>query len=215
VIRIALAALAATVATPVSGSVFGPITAVKGTTFTLTTPLSPNGKSVVSVGSATVLTEQLAATRASLKTGACVSAMGARNAKGVVAAQRISISAPVKGVCGGGFARVRTGRPAGAPPPGGGFRPRSGNFGFAFGKITAVQGATLTVSDARGATKVTVSAKTALDRTARVAASALASKLCAFVYGTSTDKGLTVKAERIMLSREVGGTCRNGFRRGP
>jgi hypothetical protein len=215
VIRVALAALAATTAAPVSGSVVGPITAVKGATFTMTTPLSPKGKAIVSVGSATVITEQLAATRANLTRGACVNAMGTRNSKGVVAAQRISISAPVKGTCGGGFARVQVGRPPGAPPLGGGFRVRTGNFGFAFGKITAVQGATLTVRDTRGATKVTVSAKTALDRTARVAASALQPKLCAFVYGTSTDKGVTVKAQRIMLSRQVGGTCTNGFRRGP
>ena len=76
---------------------FGPVVSVKGTTFTITTSLSPSGKSQVSAGSATI-TEQATAPRSSLKVGACVMATGAKNSKGVVTATRITISQPVKGL---------------------------------------------------------------------------------------------------------------------
>ena len=36
--------------------------------------------------------------------------------------------------------------------------------------------------------------------------------MCAFVNGTSPDKGLTVKATRVTLSPETNGTCTQGFR---
>ncbi len=98
---------AASAAAPVQGSLFGPVVSVKGTTFTITTTLSPSGKSLVSAGSAKI-TEQAAAPKSSLKVGACVMATGARNAKGVVAATRITISQPVKGSCTSGFAPRRT-----------------------------------------------------------------------------------------------------------
>ena len=118
---LALLPAAATAATPVQGSVFGPIVSVQGTTFTLTTSLSPSGKSKVTVGKATI-TEQSTAPRSSLKVGACVSATGARNSKGVVAATRITISAPVKGQCGTGFGGGR-----GSGPPRTGTVPRTGH----------------------------------------------------------------------------------------
>ena len=230
VAAVALLALvpAATAAAPVQGSVYGPVVSVKGTTFTITTSLSPSGKSLVSAGSARI-TEQAAAPRSSLKVGACVSAMGTRDSKGVVAAQRISISAPAKGRCGGAF----FGRGGGGPPrtgtvprtgttprfqPPGGFQ--NGNFGFAFGSITKVSGSTLTVkgrsfgsSTATATTTVTVSSKTSLDQTLTVKASAVKVKMCAFVRGTSADKGVTVKATDITLSPETNGACSGGFRR--
>ena len=77
-------------------------------------------------------------------------ATGQKNSKGVVAAQRISVTTPVKGQCTAGFggrgtrpAGHRHGRPPGSGtggqrPPGagtgnGGFG-NSANFGFAFGR---------------------------------------------------------------------------------
>lgn len=221
---IAAAALLAA-ANPVNGSVFGPIVAVKGSTFTITTKLSPSGRSLVSAGSARI-TEQATAPRSALKVGACVMATGARNAKGVVAAMRIGISAPVKGRCGSPFAfRARAGgasprppRTGTTPPPGGGFQ-RNGNFGFAFGRVTKAGGSTLTVEGTDFRTKkkttttVTVSSKTTLSETKTVAATAVRTKTCAFVRGTSTDKGVTVKATDVSLTTEVNGACTTGFRR--
>jgi hypothetical protein len=219
----AIAALAALVsaASPTQGSLFGPIVSVKGATFTITTSLSPNGKAVVSAASAKI-TEQAAAPRTSLKVGACVMATGTRNSKGVVTASRITITQPVKGSCTGGFAGGRRGtrpvRPAGGgtrTTPPGGFAGGSG--GFAFGAVTKISGATLTVkgasfgSSASRTTTVTVSSKVSLLHTVTVKASALQTKTCAFVRGTSTDKGKTVKATNVAITPETNGKCANGF----
>jgi Domain of unknown function (DUF5666) len=198
-------------ASPVQGSVFGPVVSAKGSTFTITTPLSPTGESTVSAGSAKI-TEEADAQRSSLKVGACVLASGARNSKGVVAADRIMISQPVKGSCTNGLTVRRDS--AGPPPPsgtrvvpkGGGFG-TNGNLGFAFGMVTKVQGSTLTVKDARGSTTVTVSSKTKLAHTVTVKPAAITTAMCAFVRGTSTDKGVTVKATGISLSEKKNGKC--------
>ena len=214
----------ASAASPVQGSLFGPVVSVSGSTFTITTSLSPTGRSKVSDSSAKV-TEQTAAPRSSLKAGACVQATGSRNSKGVVAASRITISTPVGGSCTNGFAGRGGNRPNGGTPPSGSRTPppggfsRGGNFGFAFGSVTKVSGSTITVkgkkfgSSATQTTTVTVSSKTSLLHTATVKTSAITVKMCAFVNGTSTDKGVTVKATRIALTPETKGTCTNGFRR--
>jgi hypothetical protein len=214
-----IAALALATA-PVQGSVFGPVVSVKGTTFTITTSLSPNGKSIVSAAGATI-TEQATAPRSSLKAGACVMASGTRNSKGVIAAARITISQPVKGSCTNGFlgrgGGTRLTRPPGGgtrTPPAGGFSARIG--GFAFGAVTKLSGSTLTVKGSFGSTSrtatVTISSKTALVRTVMVKPTAVTVKTCAFVNGTSADKGASVKATRIALSTEISGKCTNGFR---
>ena len=223
---------AAEAATPVQGSVSGPVVAVKGGTFTITTSLSPSGKSLVTVGSARI-TEQATAPRSSLKVGACVAASGTRNSKGVVTATRISITEPVKGQCQNGFPGRRGTRPVrpngGQQPPsgggggggGGGFQ-RNGNFGFAVGSITKASGSTLTVkghgfgtSSATTTTTVTISAKTLLTRTLTAKASAIKVKMCAFIQGTSADKGNTVKATDIALTPETNGQCVGFRRQGP
>ncbi len=203
------------------GSVFGPITAVNGATFTLKTQQTPTGKSTVSVGSARI-TREIKALRSSLKVGACVLANGTRNSKGVVAAERISISAPVKGKCGGDLAARNGGQRQAGPPPGGqsggGQQPPgagafggNGNVGFAFGAVTKASGSTITVKSSFGQTSrttvVTVSSKTALQRTIGAKASAIKVGLCAFVQGTSGDKGVTVKATSIALTPETNGAC--------
>ena len=213
------------------GSVSGPIVSVQGKTFTLKTSMTSTGKSTVTIGSATI-TDEEQAPRSSLKVGSCVAAMGTRNSKGVVTADRITISSPVKGQCGGGFfggrgggrpggngpppgARGGYGRPPGGfgqGPPGGGFGPgRGGNSGFAFGSVTKVSGSTLTVKGSFGqtttSTTVTVTPKTSLLQTVSAGPSAIKVKLCAFVLGTSSDKGVTVKATRISLTPETNGSC--------
>jgi hypothetical protein len=91
---VAFTASAAEAAKPVVGSVSGPITSVKGARFTLTTTLSPTGTSTVSVGSKTVITEQVPGTIADVKKGACVTALGQKSATGTIAATRITLTQP-------------------------------------------------------------------------------------------------------------------------
>jgi hypothetical protein len=211
----------AAAAKPVVGSVSGPVTAVKGTTFKLTTSLSPTGTATISVGTATTITEQVAGTTASVKTGICVMATGQKNAKGVVTAARLSITEPVKGSCTTGFGAGRRGnRPpggGGGTPPTGSGRPGGGfgnvaNFGFAFGQVTSVKGDSVKVKGPQGTTSVTLAKATQISQTETVKSSEIAVKSCAFVNGTSTDKGVTVKATDVRLTKPNKGSCTFGFR---
>jgi len=229
---VSLALAGAAVAAPVSGSVFGPIVSVTGKSLKLTTPLSPTGSSIVSIGSSTTITEQVAATRSSVHAGVCVSAVGTRAASGVVSAQRLTVSQPTQGKCTGGFGgRGRPGgRPQGlgqgsAPPtnPGGPGGRGNGNFGgnsgfgFASGGVTSVSGDTFTVQTKRGGsttkTTVTISKQTSFTEVEHVGAAAVKTKLCAFIYGTSADGGKTVSAQTISLTTPTSNGCTGGFRR--
>ena len=218
----------ASAASPVTGSISGPVTSVKGSTFTMTTSLSPTGKATVTVGKSTTIVTQATVALSSLKTGDCVMATGAKNSKGVVTAQRVSLSTPVKGACTAGFGRRGgAGGPGGRPPGAGtgtGKRPTTGggaggfnfaNFGFAFGSVSSIKGNTLTVKGTFGGkattTTVDVSSKTTISKTVDVAPSAIAVKDCVFVNGSSTDKGVTVTATNINLTKPTSTGCRFGF----
>ena len=146
-------------------------------------------------------------------------------------AQRISLSTPVKGKCTAGFGRGGTRPGGGTGAPGAGQRPpgagtggggTSGgfgnfaNFGFAFGTISAAKGDTLSVKGTLNGkavtTTVTVSAKTQISKTATVGISDVAVKDCAFVRGTSSDKGVTVTAQNVSLTKPTANGCQFGFR---
>jgi len=217
-----LAASSAAAAAPVRGSIAGPITAVTGATFTVKTTLSPTGKAKVSVTPAVMITRQATGTPADLKKGVCVMAVGQKS-KTTVTARQITITGAEASQCTANR-RFGGGRPPGAgggngPPPGGGNgRPpgsrggfNAANFGFAFGTISAVKGSTLTVKGRTGSTVVTVLSKTRIGKVLSVKPSAIAIKLCAFVFGTSSDRGVTVKAQSVSLSQPRAGSC--GFQR--
>jgi hypothetical protein len=201
-------ATAATAAAPVAGSVAGPVVTIQGKTFTVTTTLSPTGKSKVTVTSKTTITAQAAGTRADVKKGACVVATGTKKGT-AVAATRVSLMSKSGGQCGGRpGGGGGTGRPGGGTPPagGGGFTPPA-NLGFAAGAVSAIKGSTVTVKGQRGTTTVTLSAKTAISKTVSVGASAIKAKLCAFVAGTSADKGVTISAQNVSLSKPSSTGC--------
>ncbi|HKI92870.1 MAG TPA: hypothetical protein VJ986_11265 [Gaiellaceae bacterium] len=221
-----VAAGVAAAAAPVRGSIAGPVTAVKGKTFTVKTSLSPTGSSKVTVGSKTQITTQATGTRTDLKKGTCVTATGPKKGS-VVTAQRVSIVPAVGGKCTAGLGRragsgnrvrpPRTGsqRPPGSGSGGQGFK-RPANFGVAFGSVSAIKGSTVTVKGQQGSTKVTVSAKTKITKTVHVGVKAIKRTSCAFVDGTSTDKGVTVIAQSVRLSQPRNGSCTfGGGRRGP
>ena len=228
---IALSALALSLATaasagaaekPVTGSISGPVTAVKASTFKVKTSLSPTGTAAVVVGSKTTITEQVTAKPAAVKRGLCVVAIGQKSTKGVVTATRVTITQPVKGACNAGFGFGRPGGPAGGRPrtgggtppqaPPGGFGGGNANFGFASGKVTATKGAKVTVKSTRGVTTFTFAKTAQVSETKDVGSSSIAVKQCAFVLGTSTDKGVTVKATTISLTEPRNGTCTFGRR---
>ena len=57
---------------------------------------------------------------------------------------------------------------------------------------------------------VAITKETTLQRIVSVAGDAIKTKLCAFVFGTSSDNGLTVKAQTVRLSTPSSSGC-NGF----
>jgi hypothetical protein len=222
VLSLAAAGSADAAKKPVAGSISGPVTAVKATTFKVKTTLSPTGTATVQVGSATTITEQVAAKPAAVKAGLCVVAIGQKSKKGVVTAMRVTITQPVKGACNSGFGAGRPGGQGpggppggGAPPqgaPSGGFGPGNANFGLASGKVTAVKGTSVTVKGTSGVVKFTFAKTAQVSETKDVASSSIAVKQCAFVQGTSADKGVTVKATSINLTEPQNGSCSFGRR---
>ncbi len=190
-------------ATPVTGFVSGMISSVSGSTFTVSTAISPTGRSKVVVGSKTAISEQEPGTRSDVKKGVCVTANGTKKGS-TVTATRVSI-APT-----GAATRFRPGGRVPRRPGGGAFRPPA-NLGFAFGTVSRVSGSAVTVKARQGSTTVVLTGKTQISRTVAAGMSAVKPKLCAFVRGTSADRGVTVEAEQVQLSQPVRGTC--GFRR--
>jgi len=216
VVAAAVGASAAAAAAPVAGSIAGPVTAVRGSTFTVKTSLSPTGSSRVQLAAATVITEQATATRTDLRKGVCATAIGSKSTKGVIAAMRVMLSTPVKGQCGFGFGR-RGARPGGTRPPTTRRRPPAGtggfaNFGLASGAITGVKGSTVTLHGRQGNSTFTLIPSAQITKTVRVTAAAIEVKLCAFVRGTSADKGVTVAAQNVALSKPGARGCTPRFR---
>jgi hypothetical protein len=217
----------AAAAAGVSGSIAGPVTSVKGDTFTLKSSLSPTGTATVHTTSSTTITEQVIGSRDDLKTGQCAVVIGQRGKNGSITAQRVMLSSPVKGSCQNGFFGGRGAGPRAnggpprrqggyGPPPGGYGRPPGNfaNFGFAAGAITAVNGSTVKLhSNQRGDSTVTVSSKTQIGKTEKVDVSAIKVKECAFVRGTSSDKGVNVSAQNVSLTQPGPNGCNAGFQR--
>ena len=65
----------------------------------------------------------------------------------------------------------------------------------------------------QGSTKVLLSKKTQVDKTEQVGRAAIVPKLCAFVRGMSGDRGVTVTATDISLSKPISGACTGRFTR--
>lgn len=101
-----------------AATVFGKVTAVHGTTITVSAAsfargsssasASPAPKTVqkrVTVMSSTIYTETVSATKSALEVGRCATAEGATNSTGAVSARSIAVTDPVNGQCltGGGF----------------------------------------------------------------------------------------------------------------
>ena len=201
-------------ATPVSGFISGQIVSVKGSSFVIKNSFGNVGDSTVSLTDSSVLVKQSSAARSDLKAGNCVTAIGQKATSGAVDALRVTIAPPVNGKCAAGLFGHRGGYPhsgAGAT----GTRPANftafGNFAFAAGKITAVNGDTLTIHGQTGTTTATLSSSTDILALQKVTSSAIAVNECANVGGTSPDNGVTVKATNINLSEPGQNDCSHGF----
>jgi hypothetical protein len=172
----------------------GPIAAVSGSTFTVSTSLSPTGKSRVSVGSKTTMSEQKTGSLSDLKKGLCVSASGTTSGAKITAT-RISITPSCAN------------RPGTGPRGAGGNPNLPANAGLAIGTISSRSGSTLVVKTQTGSSTVIIDSKTQITKSVKVTRSALKLKLCAFVRGTSSDGQKSVQAQLVQLSPAVNGSC--------
>jgi hypothetical protein len=200
-------------------------------------------QTAVTYSPTTTFSDTVAATRSSVVVGACVQARSARlvagpggsaptavpgATAGPVEAATVEISSAVNGGCSafGGFRTPGT-RPLGAPDPGRTRGPGAGGNGFAelgaFGKVTAVNGASFTVEStprqngtatAAPTTRIVrTTAATTYTRTSAASAKALAVGLCVTALGKSSDTG-SIAATSISLRPAQNGSCSSGFGRG-
>jgi hypothetical protein len=105
------------------GGVFGTITSVRGSTFTVTSTFTGSAKTTVTTTADTTYDAITTVSAADITEGDCVSAIGSTDVSGVLDARSVSISQPVKGECRsaaapfGGGRFFANGGPGG--PPGG------------------------------------------------------------------------------------------------
>lgn len=204
------------------------------------------GQSTVTYTAKTAITQQKKTTEAAVKVGSCIvarSTSSSTTSSGSITATTIQVTSAKNGSCtvGAAFggAGFRGTRPSGAPsgfdggrqgrqpsgvpsgvPTGSGAQ-RGGFGSIVAGKVTAVEGLTLTVASVdrlRGASSspsptptttsrtVTIASGTTLTTTAAVTAKALTVGLCAAAFGSTNAKG-AVSATRIALSSPVSGSC--------
>lgn len=208
VVAAAITGTAAAAATPLSGMVDGPVSSVNGSSFTLTTSLSPSGRSTVELSSTTKTTAQQTGKRSNLKHGVCLLVMGTSGGASIAATQIVIRS------CNSAGRATGAGRTGGGSPGGGqgliGVS-RPANFALAVGTVKSISGSTLVVNGKSGSTSVKLSSSTKVERTVTVKASAIKVDECALVRGTSTDDGVTVKAETVSLTPALKSGCTSPF----
>jgi hypothetical protein len=213
---------------------FGTAAALSGSTIEVQNPQS--GQVTVKFTSSTKFTNTAAATLADVKVGSCVtvaSASGGAQATALTATT-VGITASTSKGCavtgfGGGAGGVggggqggfrggasRTPNPSRLPRPSGANGPAGGNFGRAFGQVSAVSATGFTVKGtARGTTPavttvVTVNAATKYTKSGSATSSALAVGDCIAAIGAADDTG-AVTAKTIGISKPSASGCTGGF----
>ena len=239
----------------------GSVAALSGTSMEVQN--ASTGQTTVNWTTTTTFSKSATEAVSAITVGDCVTATGSasKKSKTTIAARNLTVSTPSSsgtcgGVGGGGPGAFRIGTGSGAPPAGGfrfrggsaegGTRPsfptggRAGNFAKQFanlaiasGKVTAVNGSTLTVSGvsisggnfaARNKTsksktptkpktetlKVTTSSSTPVNTTQTVSSTALAVGDCVSAFGPAATNG-SVTATTVRITSTGGGTCTGGF----
>ena len=188
-----------------------------------------SGQVTVKYNSSTKFTNTTTATLADVKVGTCVTVAAASGGAQATAltARTVGITTATSSGCTatgfgggqGGFGGgngTRTPNPSRQPRPSGANTPGGGNFGRAFGSVTAVSPTGFTVKGvARGSTPavttvVTVNASTTYTKSGSATSSALAVGDCVAAIGASDDTG-AVTARTIGISKPGPSGCSGGF----
>jgi hypothetical protein len=212
---------------------FGTAAAVSGSTIEVQNQQS--GQVTVKFTSSTKFTNSTSATLADVKVGSCVSVAAASGGAQATAltATTVGITAATSKGCAvtgfgggaggfggggqGGFGGgTRTPNPSRAPRPSGANGPAGGNFGRAFGQVSAVSATGFTVKGvARGSTPavttvVTVNSATKYTKSGSATSAALAVGDCVAAIGTADDTG-AITARTIGISKPGPSGCTAGF----
>lgn len=210
--------------------VVGTAAAVSGSSMQVQNPTS--GEVTVTFSTATVITETVAVTSKDVTAGSCVTVVGqpSTSATRSVTATTVTISAPVKGNCGGtggfgGFGGF--GGPRGTFSPRPGFTPRPrptgsrgafGGFGGANGKVTSLSASGFVVQGRNPvagtdtSTTVTITTATKYLKTITAQLSALKVGECITAVGQANSIG-AVAARSIRISLPGPNGCVSGFGR--
>ncbi|HEY7201566.1 MAG TPA: DUF5666 domain-containing protein [Candidatus Dormibacteraeota bacterium] len=186
------------------------------------------GAVTVSYDTSTTVLQSGTGSLADIVAGACVTANGQREANGAVTAAGVQVMLNMNGNCtqpAGGFgAGAGNGTGNGQGPGGQSPRPGRGspspgasppaNVAFVRGKVSAVNGATVTVEqDTGGPVTVTVPSTARITRTVSSTTARLAVGECVTATGQRDSSG-TVKARAIVISAPGPNGCAIGAGRG-
>lgn len=201
------------------------------------------GQVTVAWTSSTTFTKTVTLSASSVAPGDCVTVVGSTSG-GQLTARTVTMSQPdSSGNCTGRFGGTRAGggfprgtAPSGSVPsrPTGSLPAAAANFGFASGKVTSVNGATLVIfgtssSGFRGrqsgntstppttlpssSISITLSSSTTYTETQTAAASDLAVGDCVTANGTSDSTG-AIAARTVRITSTGGQSCGSGFASG-
>jgi hypothetical protein len=239
---------------PVGAS--GSVAAITGTTMEVQNPSS--GQTAVSWTPTTKFAKTVTEAVGSITVGTCVTATGtpAKNSKTMIPARSVTVTtASSTGSCTGGGTRFGGapgggaggfqfrrggGFPGGGGPEGGtprsipsNIRNRFASFSIASGKVTGVNGSTLTVSGINVSPgsfnsksskskrptapktetlKITTTSSTTVSATHTAASADLAVGACVTALGPAAANG-SVTADTVRISSSVNGSCTGGFAR--
>ncbi|HEX6537689.1 MAG TPA: hypothetical protein VF155_00730 [Candidatus Dormibacteraeota bacterium] len=180
----------------------GQLVQINGQTLILS---NANGDTTVAYTSSTTISQTSTATFADITTGVCMTATGTKDSSGHVTASSVTVRNAANGSCagsaifggpggpGGPNAGTRTPNPNRTPPP------QAANIGRANGMVTAVNGTSVTVQPATGASvTVTVPTTVRVSKTDTVGASALQTGECVAAVG-STNSAKVVQARSLTI----------------
>lgn len=205
----------------------GTIAAVTGSTMQVQNP--QDGQVAVTWTATTSFTDTVTVPLSAVRAGSCVTAIapsGTSRTATSFTAQRVSVSTPVNGRCGGSPGgrfpsgapgNLPSGRPSGRPSgfPSGAPGGRSAFGAVAVGTVTSVSGHSIVIAarnfGASGVVSksITVGPVTVITTQRDGTAAAVKVGRCATVQGTTGSTG-AVTATRIRITDAVGGQCPSG-----
>lgn len=176
----------------------GEVARLAGTSLILS---SAQGDVTVNFTSSTPVQRTSTGTVADIVTGACIVAIGQRDASGGLTAQNVRLTARVNGAC--SFPRPGDRGPGASPGAVPSFVPNGGgrNLAFAAGEVTAVSGTLVTIQPPNGAAAQTITVPTTVrvQRSAPASTADLRVGQCVQAGGSRDSSGTVITATNLSI----------------